>query len=47
MHALTRNPVHHTIKIKGVVTKKPITILTDSGSTHNFLDTEVDSPHGH
>lgn len=37
MHALTGNVVHHTIKIKGVVKKKSITTLIDSGSTYKFM----------
>ena len=32
---------HQTIRICGSIKKKPITILIDSGSTHNFLDPKV------
>lgn len=41
MHALTGNIIHHTIRIQGMIKKKAITILIDSGSTHNFLDSGI------
>lgn len=36
--ALNGNVIHTTLKVKGFVKKKPLTILIDSGSTHSFLD---------
>lgn len=29
---------HNTIKVKGLVNKQVLTILIDSGATHNFID---------
>lgn len=40
MHTLTGNIVH-TIKIRGLVKQRPITIHIGSGITNNCLDTEV------
>ncbi|KAL8171875.1 hypothetical protein V2J09_023679 [Rumex salicifolius] len=41
VHALTGSNALNTIKIQGLVKSKPIVILVDSGSTHNFLDPRV------
>lgn len=41
MHALTGNTIHHTIRIQRMTEKKAFTILIDSGTTLNFLDTEL------
>lgn len=41
VHALSGIPSYRTMRIKGKVKKCPITILIDSGSTHNFLDPAV------
>lgn len=41
MHALIANIIHHTIRIQRMTEKEAIIILIDSGSTHNFLDTEL------
>lgn len=30
-----------TMKVKGIYAKKPLFVLIDSGSTHNFMDTKV------
>ena len=38
LNALSGSSNHQTLKLKGYSKKKPITILIDSGSTHNFLD---------
>ncbi|CAO2838144.1 unnamed protein product [Amaranthus hypochondriacus] len=40
LHALTGEQTFHTMKIVGFVKNKPLHILVDSGSTHNFLDIE-------
>lgn len=40
MNAMCDKQACNTIKIKGQVGRKPLTILVDSGSTHNFLDFE-------
>ncbi|KAL5776574.1 hypothetical protein ACOSP7_009500 [Xanthoceras sorbifolium] len=37
-HALTGSAGLQTIRLRGKVRNKEITILVDSGSTHNFLD---------
>lgn len=36
--ALSGNHNFHTMRVKGMVNGKPLHILIDSGSTHNFLD---------
>lgn len=40
IHALNGEDHPQTIKLQGTVKKNKITILVDSGSTHNFLDLE-------
>ena len=40
-HALTGSMGIQTIKLRGNVKNRDITILVDSGSTHNFLDPET------
>ncbi|KAL4367674.1 hypothetical protein GQ457_05G014770 [Hibiscus cannabinus] len=37
MNALTGNTWYSTLRIQGVVKGKPVNILIDSGSTHNFI----------
>lgn len=37
LHAITGGKGNHTIKIAGQMKKKTISILVDSGSTHNFV----------
>lgn len=41
MNALEGVPGCYTLKVTGRVHKLPIFILVDSGSTHNFMNTEV------
>lgn len=41
MRALNGAVNHTTLRVKGMVKKKPLTILIDSGSTHSFLDTRA------
>ena len=41
MNALEGVPGCYTLKVTGKVDKLPIFILVDSGSTHNFMNTEV------
>ena len=41
VHALTRIANFHTMCVTGYYQKKPLYVLIDSGSTHNFLDIEV------
>lgn len=41
VHALFGSVSHQTMRIRGNIKKKAITILLDSGSTHNFLDPVV------
>lgn len=38
VNALVGNPTFQTMRVKGMVQGKPLHILIDSGSTHNFLD---------
>lgn len=38
INALSGNQSFNTTRIRGVVTKNPLHILVDLGSTHNFLD---------
>lgn len=40
VHALTGEQNYHTMRIVGMVKRKSVHILIDSGSTHNFLDLE-------
>lgn len=41
MNALTSIPTHQTMRVTGMYNNKPIQILIDSGSTHNFLDVDA------
>lgn len=41
LHALSGHAVNNTIRVIGMVKGKPLSILIDSGSTNNFLDTQV------
>ncbi|GKU86140.1 hypothetical protein SLEP1_g704 [Rubroshorea leprosula] len=43
VHALSGGSIgaYHTMRVTGYVNKKPIHILIDSGSIHNFLDVNV------
>lgn len=41
VHALSGSVSHQTMRIRGNIKNKAITILIDSGSTHNFLDPVV------
>ncbi|XP_071694493.1 uncharacterized protein [Rutidosis leptorrhynchoides] len=41
LHALTGTTAYQTMRVFGHVNKKPVHILIDSGSTHNFLDMET------
>ncbi|XP_077232454.1 uncharacterized protein LOC143869781 [Tasmannia lanceolata] len=41
VYALAGSTSYHTMRIKGYIKRRPVTILIDSGSTHNFLDPEV------
>lgn len=38
IHALVGNRAKTILKIVGVVKKRKLTVLIDSGSTHSFLD---------
>lgn len=38
MHAIVGVPHFQTMTVTGVYNKRPVHILIDSGSTHNFLD---------
>lgn len=38
VNALVGNQSFQTMRLKGMVKRKPLHILVDSGSTHNFLD---------
>lgn len=38
LSALSGNHNFHTMRVVGMVEGKPLHILIDSGSTHNFLD---------
>ncbi|KAJ7942659.1 Ty3/gypsy retrotransposon protein [Quillaja saponaria] len=47
-HALTGNYMKHnskgkyqTMKVQGLIKKQSVTVLIDSGSTHNFIDSDV------
>lgn len=40
LQALTGEQTFHTMRIVGFIKQKPLHILIDSGSTHNFLDIE-------
>lgn len=41
IHALTGVSMFNTMRVTGYVKDKPIHILIDSGSTHNFLDSKI------
>ncbi|GKV33977.1 hypothetical protein SLEP1_g42408 [Rubroshorea leprosula] len=41
IHPLTGEQAYNTLKVIGFVKKRPILILIDSGSTHNFLDVRL------
>lgn len=41
LHALTRILSFHTMRIQDLVGTQPVSILVDSGSSHNFLDTKM------
>lgn len=41
VHALTGIANFHTMRVTGYYQKKPLHVLIDSGSTHNFLDIEA------
>ena len=41
IHAIYRARTPQTMKVHGQVGKHQITLLIDSGSTHNFLDTKI------
>lgn len=43
MHAMCDKQAYNTIKIKGCVGKKPLTILIDSRSIYSFLDSGTDT----
>lgn len=43
IHALTGEPAHQTLKAVGKVGKHQFLILVDSGSSHNFLDSDLAS----
>ena len=38
LQALTGDRSHNTMRVVGMYERKPLHILVDSGSTHNFLD---------
>lgn len=38
VHALSGNVTPNTIKLKGLLKKRKLSVLVDSGSTHSFLD---------
>jgi hypothetical protein len=37
LHALSSISTPHTLKIKGYIKHRPVVVLVDSGSTHNFI----------
>lgn len=41
LHALSGRNANNTIRVQGTVNHKPLSILIDSGSTGNFLDTQA------
>ncbi|KAD3068970.1 hypothetical protein E3N88_36850 [Mikania micrantha] len=41
LHAITGIPSYSTMKIVGAIGTKPLQILIDSGSTHNFLNDKI------
>jgi Retroviral aspartyl protease len=38
MHATSSNPIHNTMRFKGLIGTTPIFALIDSGSTHSFVN---------
>ena len=41
LHALARVTTPQTMRVRGFFKKLPLTILIDSGSTHNFTDLRI------
>ncbi|KAL5716153.1 hypothetical protein ACHQM5_017882 [Ranunculus cassubicifolius] len=41
LKALAGNSTFQTLKLQGTIHDQPITMLVDSGSTHNFLDSNT------
>jgi len=41
MHALQGHASGKVLKVRGIVRKRSLVVLIDSGSTHNFLDKEI------
>ena len=41
LHALAGITTPQTMRVKGFFKKIPLTILIDSGSTHNFIDPQI------
>lgn len=41
LQAITGRVTHNTMKLRGTFNKKPLTILFDSGATHNFIDPQT------
>lgn len=41
LSAITSKAAYYTLKVQGKYGKRPLLILVDSGSTHNFLDSNV------
>jgi len=41
MHAMEGNVSSQTVRLMGHINNKPINILLDTGSTHNFVDPKV------
>ncbi|XP_019257761.1 PREDICTED: uncharacterized protein LOC109235975 [Nicotiana attenuata] len=41
LNALNRVTDFHTLRVTGYTEKGPVSVLIDTGSTHNFLDSEV------
>ncbi|MCI22095.1 hypothetical protein A2U01_0043270, partial [Trifolium medium] len=41
LHAMSGYSTHNTFRIMGTIAKQQVTILVDSGSTHNFVQDRV------
>lgn len=41
VNALHRVPTFHNLRVTGYCQKRPLSILVDPGSTHNFIDDDV------
>ena len=41
LHAMEGEPTPRTIRLLGHVNKKSVSVLIDTGSTHNFMDPRV------